>query len=99
MNQPGAWDFVKNDTLEVPALLLTEKSNFCSTQKQEPRQTAPYQDKWLMTGGVITLMSCKPFPEARMSFLVSNLYVSETIVEPRFEFFPCVVFLCFAAFL
>ena len=41
---------------------------FC-TQKQERGQTGPYQDKWLMTGGVITLMSCNPLSDARMSLL------------------------------
>ena len=55
------WDFVKVDTLE--------ESNFFCTQKQERGQTAPYQDKWLMTGAVLTLISCKPLSDDRVSLL------------------------------
>ena len=58
---------MKVDTLQVPA--LTEQPKFFCTQKQERDQTAPYHDKWLLTRGVITLMSCKPFSNARMSLL------------------------------
>ena len=53
--------------LEVPASQLTGYSNYYCTQKQVRGQTAHYQDKWLMKGRVIVLISCKPFADARMS--------------------------------
>ena len=47
---------------------MTGFSNSCCTQKQERKQTAQCQDKWLMKGGgVITFMSCKPSSDAKMS--------------------------------
>ena len=39
----------------------------CWTQKHGREQTAPCQDKWLMIGGVVTFMSCKPISDARRS--------------------------------
>ena len=35
------------------------------TQKLGQEQTAPCQDKWLMTGGVMTANSCQPFSDDR----------------------------------
>ena len=49
--------------------------SFC-TQKQDRVQTAPFQDKFLMTGGVITFMSCYFFFECL--FFASNSFVLET---------------------
>ena len=42
---------------------------FCCTQKKERGRIAPYQGKLLITGWVLTLMSCKPLSDARMSLL------------------------------
>ena len=66
---------------------------------QERGQTAPYHDKWLSTRGVITLLSCKPFSDARMSLLCLQIVRLRDIVEPCFEFLPRDAFLCFAGFL
>ena len=95
MNQFGTWDFVSVDTLEVLALELTGKSVFCCTQKQERGQTAPYQDKWLMTEVVINLMSCEPTSDARCLFFASKLCALETSLY----ILPLDFFLCFAGFL
>ena len=67
----GTWDFFQHDTLEAPTLQLPEYLNSCCCyiQKQGREQTAPYQDNWLMTGRVITFMSCNPFSHARRSLL------------------------------
>ena len=65
----GTLDFEKVHTLEVPTLQLTGYSNFCCTQKQEPRNAAACHDKWFLTGRVTPVMSRKPFSDAKMSLL------------------------------
>ena len=44
-------------------------------------------------------IECKPLSDARSLFFASKLYVSQTIVELRFEILPRDVFLCFAGFI
>ena len=52
-----------------------------------------------MTGGLKTLMSCKPSSDARISLLCFQVVRFETILELRFEILPRDAILCFAGFL
>ena len=101
-NQFGSWNFVQLDTLEAPALQLTEYSNFCcSTQKRGREQSAPYQDKWLMTGGVMTFMSYNPLEDAdaRTPLFGSSIVLLKRALDFRFAFWSSDAYLCFANFL
>ena len=68
-SQFGTCDFAHLGTLQVPALQVTECSNYIwCTQKQAREQTVPYQGKSLKKGVILTFIICKPFVDARMSF-------------------------------
>ena len=71
----------------------------CCTQKQERGQSGPYQDKWLMTGGLITLMSCNPLLDARMSLHCFQVVRFKDNSRTSLEISPRDAFLCFAGFL
>ena len=46
------------------------------TEAGTRKKTAPFQDKWLMTEGLVTFMSCNTFSDARTSLLCFKVILS-----------------------
>ena len=69
-----------------PAPQLSENSNTCCcTEMQERGQTLPCQDKCLLTPGVITFMSCRPFSDAKTSLLCFQVTFLTKKLQSKFS--------------
>ena len=84
-------------SLILPKLLFSDwlrRWEVYCTQKQRQEQNTPYQDKWLMIGGLVTSKNCNLFSTTRTSLLCFQVVRS----REKSQISPGVVFLCFAGF-
>ena len=91
--------FYKIDTLELPALQLTGFWNSWCIDKEEREQTAPCQDRVLMTEEKMTFISCKPFSESTTSLLCFQVISFRENHWSSLWNFVTLWFFCFAGFL